>query len=111
MLATLENAGKRRKLLATRENAGKRGSLFQLTKTAMAHRQAVKFLRLANHMCLFLSAPVPALSYTTMSTIFQRSDFSRKQNRYKTVWGACNPVLPKRSFRRHFKAILRPNSA
>ena len=76
MLATLENAGKRRKLLATRENAGKRRWIFHLKKNATAHRQAVKFLRLANHICLFVSAPVPALSYTTMSTIFQRSDFS-----------------------------------
>ena len=32
MLATLENAGKQRKLLATRENAGKRRWIFHLKK-------------------------------------------------------------------------------
>ena len=35
----------------------------------------------------------------------------RKQHRYKTFRGSCNPVPPKHSFRRHFKAILKPNSA
>jgi len=69
MLATLESAGKRRKLLATRENAENRRWIFRFKKTAKAHRQAVKFLHLANHICLFVSAPLPALSYTTMSTM------------------------------------------
>ena len=43
-IATLENAGKRRKFLATRENAGKRRLIFQVKKAAKARRQAVKFL-------------------------------------------------------------------
>ena len=29
----------------------------------------MKFLRLANHISLFVSAPLPALSYTMMSTV------------------------------------------
>lgn len=35
----------------------------------------------------------------------------RKQNRYKTFRDSCNAAPPKRSFRRHFKAILKPNYA
>ena len=62
MLATLDNAGKRGKPLATRENAGKRRCIIQFKNTAKAHWQAVKFFRLANHICLFASAPLPALS-------------------------------------------------
>ena len=40
MLATLENVGKRRKLLATREDA----EILQVTKAAEARRQALKFV-------------------------------------------------------------------
>ena len=46
-----------------------------------------------------------------MSLALNSQTNGRKQNRYKTSQDSCNPALPKRSFRRHFKAILKPNSA
>ena len=46
-----------------------------------------------------------------MSLALTSQTNGRKQNRYKTFRDSCNPVPPKRSFRRHFKAILKPNCA
>ena len=82
MLATLENVGKRHKLLATREDARKRRRNTPGYKSRRSSPASFEICCLANHNGLFVLAPLPALSYTTMSAIRanrgigQRNDLS-----------------------------------